>query len=53
MKKRKCGFEAREALGDVYWKDERWKEVSRLREIGENSKANGLVCAIRRDWGLE
>ena len=53
MSKRKCGFEARESLGDAYWKDERWKEVTRLRDAGEHIVANGLVFKIRSDWGLE
>ena len=46
------GFEKREMLGKDYWNDSRWKEVRKLRTTGQNSKANGLVCAIRNDWGI-
>lgn len=47
------GFEKREMVGDPYWKDSRWEEVRRLRVDGEDAKANGIVCIIRRDWGVE
>jgi len=46
------GFEKREAC-PAYWKDPRWKEVSRLRLEEDQSKANGLVMEIRNDWGIE
>ena len=46
------GFEKRELLGDEYWEDPRWKEVSRLHADGETLKANGLVATIRSDWGV-
>jgi hypothetical protein len=52
----KCGFEQRELIGKDYWDDPRWKEVAKLRDTGtpENmAKANGLVFAIRYDWGVD
>lgn len=53
MEKKMNGFEKREALGDAYYKDPRWKKVNRLREENKDSEANGLVGRIRQDWGLE
>ena len=41
-----------QACSDGYDKDPRWKEVTALRKAGEHLKANGLVFAIRDDWGL-
>ena len=46
------GFEKREAKPD-YWKDERWKEVRKLRDEDKQTEANGLVSKIRSDWGME
>ena len=43
-------FEQREALGDAYWNDPRWKEVAKLRQEGKQSDANGLVFQIRGSW---
>lgn len=50
--KHKCGFEAREALGDTYWNDPRWKKVEALRAEGKHLEANGLTFEIRADYGL-
>ncbi len=52
MNNSKNGFEKREELGSAYWKDKRWKKVTKLRKIGEDSKANNLVMQIRCDYGL-
>lgn len=46
------GFEKREACPG-YWKDKRWKEVSKLRNQNKNAEANSLVFQIREDWGME
>ena len=46
------GFEKREMLGKKYWDDPRWEEVKKFRINGQNSRANGLVCVIRNDWGI-
>ena len=51
--KKKDGFEQREALGNDYWKDPRWKEVRRLRDEKKHSEANGLVFQIRESWGVD
>lgn len=48
----KDGFEKREALGDNYWKDPRWKKVNKLRKENKHLEANGLVGEIRYSWGL-
>ena len=50
---REDGFEAREAIGDLYWDDPRWKEVEELRESGKDLEANNLVFTIRESYGLE
>jgi len=50
---KKCGFKAREQLGDSYWKDPEWKEVSKLRKEGKQLEANGMVMKIRSKWGLD
>ncbi len=50
--KKKDGFVAREALGDAYWKDKRWKKVTKLRKQDKNLEANGLVMQIRDSWGI-
>jgi len=47
------GFEQREAVGDAYWKDPRWKEVAKLRDQNSQLEANSLVLKIRSDWGVE
>ena len=46
-------FEQREAVGDAYWKDPRWKEVAKLRDQNSQLEANSLVLKIRSDWGVE
>jgi hypothetical protein len=46
------GFEKREACPN-YWKDPRWKKVSKLRLKNKQAEANSLVMEIRRDWGME
>lgn len=53
MKDKMDGFEQREALGDAYWDDPRWKEVQKLREEGKDLEANGLVFQIRESWGVD
>lgn len=54
MKRKKDGFEQREQVAQFgYWKDPRWKEVSRLRKIGEIPKSNNLVFQIRDDYGVD
>jgi hypothetical protein len=52
MKKELDGFEKREQCPD-YWKDPRWKEVTKLRDENKIAEANGLVGKIREDWGME
>ena len=47
------GFAQREALGDSYWKDPRWKKVKKLRKEGKDLEANHLVFEIRESWGVE
>ena len=47
------GFEKREALGEAYWADKRWKKVSKLRSKGKDAEANFLVGKIRASWGVE
>lgn len=47
------GFEQREALGDAYWDDPRWKKVLKLRKQKKDSEANCLVFEIRRSWGVD
>lgn len=51
--RRRCGFEQREQLGDAYWNDPRWKEVSRLRKEGKQSEANSLTFQIRESWSVD
>jgi hypothetical protein len=51
--KQRCGFANRENVGNNYWKDIRWLEVTRLRAHNKMAKANGLVMSIRSDWGVE
>lgn len=36
----------------AYWDDPRWKEVRKLREEGQDIKANGLVDVIKDDWHI-
>jgi hypothetical protein len=50
---KKNGFEQREAVGDKYWKDPRWKKVDKLRSKGKDLEANGLVGTIRDSWGID
>jgi len=47
------GFEQREALGNKYWADKRWKKVAKLRAAGKDLEANGLVMTIRASWGVD
>jgi len=47
------GFEQREAQGEDYWKDPRWKEVKRLQDEGKHAEANSIVFQIRESWGVE
>ena len=47
------GFEQRELVGDAYWEDPRWKEVSRLRDENKQVEANGLVMQIRLRWNVD
>jgi hypothetical protein len=47
------GHAQREALGSAYWEDKRWAKVNKLREAGEDLKANGLVGQIRESWGVD
>ncbi len=47
------GFEQRELVGDAYWEDPRWKEVSRLRDENKQVEANGLVMQIRLSWNVD
>lgn len=49
-------FEQRELVSQDYWNDPRWEEVKRLRSTdvpGDAATANGLVFAIRSDWGVD
>ena len=46
-------FEAYEALPSSYHNDPRWKEVRRMRAANEHLAANGLVMAIRGDYGFD
>lgn len=46
----------REALGDVYWNDPRWKRVVALRKKGDEEsmlEANSLVFKIRAIYDLD
>jgi hypothetical protein len=52
VKRKLDGFEKRELLGDAYWKDKRWKKVTKLRDEGKMLEANSLVFKIRESWGL-
>ena len=47
------GFEKRERLGPLYWKDPLWKEVTQLRREHKTLEANSLVMKLRRKYGLE
>ena len=51
--KKKDAFEAYEQLPSSYHKDPRWKQVQQLRKEGKHAEANGLVGAIRQDYGFE
>lgn len=46
------GFEKREACPD-YWKDPRWKEVTKLKKRKDHTQANSLIFKIREDWKME
>ena len=46
------GFEEREKLGQSYWNDPRWEEVSKLRSKGLHIDANSLVFEIRKSWNI-
>lgn len=51
-----CGFAQRELAGADYWKDPKWKEVTKLRNSknpDDHGKANSLVFQIREDWGVD
>ena len=46
-------FERYEALPASYHSDPRWNIVRALRKEGKQMEANGLVMAIRSDFGFE
>ena len=46
-------FDRYEALPSSYHQDPRWAEVANLRKAGKHAEANGLVSAIRNDYGFE
>lgn len=46
-------FEAYAALPASYHNDPRWKQVRELRAQNKHLEANGLVAAIRSDFGFE
>lgn len=46
-------FQEYEGLPKGYFKDKRWQKVRELRRENKQPEANGLVMAIRSDWGFE
>jgi len=51
---KKNGFEKREEVTRFgYWKDPRWKQVRSLRKENKIPESNGVVMAIRSDFGLD
>ena len=46
-------FERYEALPARYHADPRWETVRSLRKEGRHLEANGLVGAIRSEYGFE
>ena len=52
--KKPDGFEQREQVAQFgYWKDPKWKKVSKLRKEGKVLESNELVMQIRASYGIE